>query len=65
MTEIKSPRDFRLVALFVAVLEGWWCSLANGSASWSRRLQKCDANIDRDDLYPRWGFSVRCIKDAE
>ena len=44
---------------------GWWSSSPNGSYAWNRALMGHIYTVDRSDLNPRSGFSVRCVRDAE
>ena len=43
----------------------WWSSSPNGSFVWYRYLDDFNENVFRNDYYPRYGFSVRCVRDAE
>ena len=44
---------------------GWWSSSPSGGNAWSRSLLHSDPYIDRGSGYPRSGFSVRCLRDAD
>ena len=44
--------------------ENRWSSSPNGSNAWYRGLYDFE-NVYRDRNYPRYGFSVRCVRDAE
>ena len=41
----------------------WWSSSPNGTFAWGRSLGSGYSNVFRSNLYPRFGFSVRLIKD--
>ena len=43
----------------------WWSSSPNGGFAWIRVLNRHDPGVDRYLDYPRNGFSVRCLRDAE
>jgi uncharacterized protein (TIGR02145 family) len=43
----------------------WWSSSPLGSNAWGRLLYFDDEDILRDVDNPRYGFSVRCVRDAE
>ena len=43
----------------------WWSSASSGSASWMRYLISGREDVFRFPESPRFGFSVRCIQDAE
>jgi len=43
----------------------WWSSSPNGSYAWYRGLDYGNESVDRDDTNQRFGFSVRCVRDAE
>ena len=43
----------------------WWSSSPLGSVAWSRLLDFYDENVYRDSNAQRYGFSVRCVRDAE
>jgi uncharacterized protein (TIGR02145 family) len=43
----------------------WWSSSPNGSAAWVRGLYYYGVNVSRFIIYRRYGFSVRCVRDAE
>jgi len=45
----------------------WWNSSPNGYYAWPRFLNKFDEIVSRDKDYfgPQFGFSVRCVRDAE
>jgi uncharacterized protein (TIGR02145 family) len=44
---------------------GWWSSSPSGSYAWGRLLFSYAENVDRSDDGGRYGFSVRCVRDAE
>ena len=49
-----------------AGLDGyWWSSSLSGSNAWNRGLYDFEPAIDRYDDDPRYGFSVRCLRDAD
>ena len=44
----------------------WWSSSPTGASAWSRYLVPNDEIVYRyNGLNRRYGFSVRCIRDAE
>ena len=43
----------------------WWSSSPDGGYAWSRPLSLNSPAINRFDDFPRFGFSVRCLRDAE
>ena len=43
----------------------WWSSSPDGSNDWYRTLNSFNEYVFRFDDYPRSGFSVRCVRDAE
>ena len=43
----------------------FWSSSLHVAIAWSRSLYIENAEVGRYDYGPRWGFSVRCLKDAE
>ena len=43
----------------------WWSSSPNGSSAWIRSLYGSNENVNRSNDYQRYGFSVRCVRDAE
>ena len=43
----------------------WWSSSPNGSYAWGRSLNYYFEDVFRIDYYQRYGFSVRCVRDAE
>ena len=43
----------------------WWSSSPDVSVAWGRGLDYYDEAISRNTYNPLYGFSVRCIKDAE
>ena len=43
----------------------WWSSSPNGSDAWLRGLNSVNENVYRNNLTLRFGFSVRCVRDAE
>ena len=43
----------------------WWSSSPNGISSWFRDLDYDYESVYRSSLSPRYGFSVRCVRDAE
>ena len=44
---------------------GWWSSSPSGGYAWFRSLYYNVPDIDRIDLNPGSGLSVRCLRDAE
>ena len=50
----------------VAGIDGyWWSSSPSGGYAWARYLNYDLSDILRDYYYPRFGFSVRCLRDAD
>ena len=43
----------------------WWSSSPNGSSAWSRNLNYGNEDVYRFSNNQRYGFSVRCVRDAE
>jgi len=43
----------------------WWSSSPSGGSAWARYLLYDSPDVGRDNYYPRYGFSVRCLRDAE
>jgi uncharacterized protein (TIGR02145 family) len=43
----------------------WWSSSPSGGDAWYRRLSNSLPDIYRGDVNPRFGFSVRCLRDAD
>jgi uncharacterized protein (TIGR02145 family) len=43
----------------------WWSSSPNGSYAWFRNLVNYNEFVDRYFNTLRYGFSVRCVRDAE
>ena len=43
----------------------WWSSSPSGSDAWFRSLGSSSTSVVRDDVNQRFGFSVRCVRDAE
>jgi len=43
----------------------WWSSSPNGSLAWFRNLFSLNENVFRYNGNLRFGFSVRCVWDAE
>ena len=43
----------------------WWSASANGSDAWRRQLSFLYETVNRDYIGPEFGFSVRCVRDAE
>ena len=43
----------------------WWSSSPNFSFAWYRSLDDDYENVYRYDCWPRSGYSVRCVRDAE
>ena len=43
----------------------WWSSSPSGSGAWYRDLSNGEENVSRSDASRRFGFSVRCVRDAE
>ena len=53
-------------AFYNAGIDGfWWSSSPNGSSAWFRNLVSSNENVSRYTYSPRFGFSVRCLKDTE
>jgi len=44
---------------------GWWSSSPNGSNAWLRLLSNLNEDVSRHSYSPPYGFSVRCVRDAE
>jgi uncharacterized protein (TIGR02145 family) len=44
---------------------GWWSSSPVGSNAWLRQLAGVSGKVNRYNDYPRVGWSVRCVRDAE
>ena len=43
----------------------WWSSSPSGGNAWYRVLDYQGTDIYRYDGDPRYGFSVRCLRDAD
>ena len=43
----------------------WWSSSLFGSNAWYRSLGYDDENVNRNNSSRRYGFSVRCVRDAQ
>ena len=43
----------------------WWSSSPSGGDAWDRFLYYYGPDVYRYDLNPRYGFSVRCLRDAD
>ena len=43
----------------------WWSSSPSGGDAWCRFLIYINPDVDRLDVDPRTGFSVRCLRDAD
>ena len=43
----------------------WWSSSPDGSGAWGRLLGSFNEEVFRIDDNQRYGFSVRCVRDAE
>ena len=43
----------------------WWSSSPDGSSAWNRYMNIYYENVYRYDDDQRYGFSVRCVRDAE
>ena len=43
----------------------WWSSSPSGSYAWFRALSYYDGDVPRSNYDQRFGFSVRCVRDAE
>ena len=43
----------------------WWSSSPSGGDAWYRNLSIYNPDIFRNSLSPRYGFSVRCLRDAD
>ena len=43
----------------------WWSSSPSGGDAWYRYLNDYGPGIVRNDFLPRYGFSVRCLRDAD
>ncbi|MGB1099778.1 MAG: fibrobacter succinogenes major paralogous domain-containing protein [Flavobacteriales bacterium] len=49
----------------VGDLGSWWSSSPNGSFAWYRILFNDYEGVYRNNYIPQYGFSVRCVRDAE
>ena len=59
-------RDFNVGNFFSAGYNGfWWSSSPFGSNAWARNLLNDSEVVDRYGDDQRYGFSVRCVWDAE
>ena len=43
----------------------WWSPSTGDSDAWYRLLSSHYEGVHRNSGHPRWGFSVRCVRDAE
>ena len=43
----------------------WWSSSPSGSDAWKRNLSNGGEGVLRSAAAPRYGYSVRCVRDAE
>ena len=43
----------------------WWSSSPFGSFAWYRNLYYSNEDVIRNYANPHYGFSVRCVRDAE
>ena len=43
----------------------WWSSSPIASLAWYRNLRDGYENVFRNLNFPQFGFSVRCVRDAE
>ena len=43
----------------------WWSSSPIGSSAWYRYMNFYNATVTRNNFNQRFGFSVRCVRDAE
>ena len=43
----------------------WWSFSPNGSNAWNRYLVSGSESVTRYDFNQHYGFSVRCVRDAE
>ena len=43
----------------------WWSSSPSGGSAWYRFLYGYNPDVSWDDSSPRYGFSVRCLRDAD
>ena len=43
----------------------WWSSSPSGGSAWFRFLYYGNPSVGRYDGSPRYGFSVRCLRDAD
>jgi uncharacterized protein (TIGR02145 family) len=51
---------------YLAGVDGyWWSSSPSGSDAWFRLLNNFSESVNRDASNQRYGFSVRCVRDAE
>ncbi len=50
---------------FAGVYGYWWSSSPSGGDAWSRLLFNYGPDIYRYGYDPRFGFSVRCLRDAD
>ncbi len=44
-------------------LGSWWSSSPNGAGAWNRDLYSGSSIVDRSNEDPRYGVSVRCVRD--
>ena len=58
-------RDYSGYFFFAGFNGYWWSSSPLGSSAWSRNLYFDNENVYRNDFNLRYGFSVRCVRDAE
>ena len=62
------PGGYRLISGLFGSAGGsgfWWSSSPNGSLAWYRFLSNNDESVVRLNNVPQYGFSVRCVRDAE
>ena len=43
----------------------WWSSSLSGGDAWYRYLNNSGPVISQNDVNPRFGFSARCLRDAD
>ena len=61
-----SKRDYALGGFSDAGRSGyWWSSSPSGSNAWLRDLYHDTEYVDRWNGNPSYGFSVRCVRDAD
>ena len=59
-------RNYSNGFFYYAGVDGdWWSSSPSGGAAWNRNLYYDSPDILRYLTNPRFGFSVRCLRDAD